>query len=215
MKKILKTFSTIALSLSLLSIVALPTLASEVGLSSTFSNPVVTTILTKTVKTTKVILNKKTTSINVGDNEILTSTVLPTTATNKKTTWKSSNTKIATVENGIVKAIKAGKTTITVTTVDSKKTASCVVVVTIANYPVTFKDANLEKAVRNSIKKPTGVLYGSDVQKITNLNLEVVDLVDIGGIESLTNLKTLGLGNNKISDITPLRGLTKLKTLFL
>jgi len=83
------------------------------------------------VKVTKVSLNKKTTSINVGANETLIPTVSPTTATNQNVTWKSSSTKIATVDSkGNVKGIKAGKVTITVTTVDGKKTAKCKVTIT-------------------------------------------------------------------------------------
>ena len=83
-----------------------------------------------TIKVTKVSLNKKITTINVGANETLIPTVSPTTATNQNVTWKSSNTKIANVEsNGMVTAIKAGKVTITVTTVDGKKTAKCTVTV--------------------------------------------------------------------------------------
>ena len=82
------------------------------------------------IKVTKVSLNKKTTSINIGANENLTPTVSPTTATNQNVTWKSSNIKIATVDSkGNVVGIKAGKATITVTTVDGKKTANCTVTV--------------------------------------------------------------------------------------
>jgi hypothetical protein len=60
----------------------------------------------------------------------LTATVQPDNATNKKVTWTSSSTATATVsDNGLVTALKAGMTTITVTTVDGGKTASVAVTV--------------------------------------------------------------------------------------
>ena len=49
------------------------------------------------------------------------------TATGKDVTWKSANEAVATVENGVVKAIAMGKTTITAAAGD--ETASCIVTV--------------------------------------------------------------------------------------
>ncbi|MBR1487453.1 MAG: Ig-like domain-containing protein, partial [Bacteroidales bacterium] len=60
----------------------------------------------------------------------LTATVLPESATNPAVTWSSSDETIATVsDDGLVTGIKAGTATITVTTVDGNKTASCLVMV--------------------------------------------------------------------------------------
>ena len=44
-------------------------------------------------------------------------------------TWTSSNTAVATVDNGVVTAVATGTATITVTTTDGNKTASCEVTV--------------------------------------------------------------------------------------
>jgi len=165
---------------------------------------------------TKIALNKKDTTINEKEDETLIATVIPIDATNQNVIWESSDDSIATVNSiGKISGIKGGTVTITATTQDGGKMAKCKATVVKGNYPVIFNDANLEKAVRNKIKKPYGVLYNSDVQKITDLNLEVANLIDITGIESLTNLVTLGLGNNKISDISALSGLSKLKKLSL
>ncbi len=77
---------------------------------------------------------------------------------------------------------------------------------------VTFKDTNLEQAVRNTINKPTGTLYKNDVDHIINLNASTYSIIsDISGIENLTNLENLDLDSNKISDISALSGLTNLK----
>ena len=100
---------------------------------------------TKDVTVTGVKLNKKVTSVNVGANEILIATIAPTNATNQNITWKSSNTAIGTVDSkGNVAGVKAGTATITVTTVDGKKTATCKV--TVKSPPtVKVKKVSLNK----------------------------------------------------------------------
>ncbi len=60
----------------------------------------------------------------------LTATIAPSDASNHMLTWTSEMPSIATVdENGKVKGIEAGETTITVTTVDGNYSASCAVTV--------------------------------------------------------------------------------------
>ena len=82
------------------------------------------------VSVTGVTLNKTSTSIQVGGTETLTATVLPEDATNQNVTWKSDKPEIATVDaNGKVTGVKAGEATITVTTEDGGKTATCKVTV--------------------------------------------------------------------------------------
>lgn len=83
------------------------------------------------------------------------------------------------------------------------------------NEVVTFKDANLESVVRESINKPDGTLYKKDVDKITYLNAERKNIVYLDGIEKLTSLSTACLSANNIKDITPLTELTSLQNLEL
>ena len=67
-----------------------------------------------------------------GSSEKLTATVEPTNATNKNVTWSSDHEAIATVDqNGTVTARRGGQATITVTTADGSKTATCTVRVKI------------------------------------------------------------------------------------
>ena len=88
------------------------------------------TVSDKEIKVTGVKLNKSETSLLVGGNETLTATVLPEDATNQNVTWKSDKPEIATVDaNGKVTGVKAGEATITVTTEDGGKTATCKVTV--------------------------------------------------------------------------------------
>lgn len=80
---------------------------------------------------------------------------------------------------------------------------------------VTFKDKNLEQAIRNQIDKITGDIYKSDVEKITELDAQYRGIEDISGIENLINLQMLGLRGNQISSIDALKNLTNLKQLSL
>ena len=152
-KKLLTTISTITLSLSLLltPILTLPALASEVNTSLQISNSNLnsTTLeATKTVKPTKVTLNKKTTTININSTETLIPTIFPSIATNQNVTWKSSNTKIATVDStGLITGIKAGKSTITVTTVDNKKTSKCTVTVKTSPIPIISSISDITQTI--------------------------------------------------------------------
>ena len=83
-----------------------------------------------TVAVTRVTLDKTSLDLIEGGTETLTATVSPDNATNKKVSWKSSDTAVATVDdNGKVTAVKAGSATITVTA-DGDKTATCSVKVT-------------------------------------------------------------------------------------
>ena len=82
-------------------------------------------------KVTGVSLSPKTLSLNPGKGGTLTATITPGNATNQNVTWESSDTSVATVnENGKVTAVAEGTATITVTTEDGNKTATCTVIVT-------------------------------------------------------------------------------------
>lgn len=70
-------------------------------------------------------------SLQEGKSSTVKATIRPTDAANKSVKWSSSNTKVATVSNGVVKAVKAGSARITCTAQDgSGISASCSVTVT-------------------------------------------------------------------------------------
>ena len=78
-----------------------------------------------TVAVTNVKIEATKTTLKVGETTILKAVVEPTTATNKKVTWSSSDDKVATIDsNGQVKGIKEGEVTITATTEDGNKKAT-------------------------------------------------------------------------------------------
>ncbi len=79
---------------------------------------------------TGVSLNETSKELKVGDEFTLTATVAPNNATNKNVTWSSSDSTIVAVDaNGKVTGVAAGSASITATTEDGGKTATCEVTV--------------------------------------------------------------------------------------
>ena len=86
---------------------------------------------------TSVALNKTTLTLDTGKTSNLKATVYPSNAANKKCTWSSSNTSVATVDsNGKVTAKASGTATITVKT-SNGKTATCKVTVNLPAPQIT------------------------------------------------------------------------------
>ncbi len=80
---------------------------------------------------TDITLNPTDITLNLCDNTIaiLTATVVPSDATVTTVTWESGNVAVATVDEGNVRAVGVGTTTITVTTTDGGFAATCAVTV--------------------------------------------------------------------------------------
>lgn len=98
------------------------------------ANCIVNVTGTKVVVEVKaVVLNKTNTSIQVGKDELLVSTISPTNASNKYITWDSSDSSIARVDiSGRVTAVSTGSAIITVYSADKKTSGTCNVLVTPA-----------------------------------------------------------------------------------
>ncbi|MDR1668010.1 MAG: Ig-like domain-containing protein [Bacteroidales bacterium] len=92
--------------------------------------------VTVVVAATAITLNKPTLSLAVGESETLTATIAPSNATDKTVTWSIDPTGVATVENGLVRAVAEGTATITATS-SNGLTDECVVTVTAAGVAAT------------------------------------------------------------------------------
>ncbi|MFO7658626.1 MAG: Ig-like domain-containing protein [Bacteroidales bacterium] len=111
--------------------------------NATFGDPisgVVKKCYTKpvgSIAVTGVSVTPTSASVNIGATTQLTATVAPSNATNKTVSWGSNNTSVATVSStGLVSGVAAGSATITVTTQDGSKTATCAVTVTQVTDPL-------------------------------------------------------------------------------
>lgn len=89
-----------------------------------------------------VSLNYTSLSLLNGESKTLTATVLPNNATEKGVLWQSSNSSIVSVENGTITAVGYGTATITVTTIDGNKTATCQV--EIIEDKITFNTLSVD-----------------------------------------------------------------------
>ncbi len=97
-----------------------------------FLNNLGTSVTTtdETVHVSSVIMLDETLSLHVGKETALGYFIFPYAATNKDVTWSSNDETVVYVdENGYAVPVSAGTATITVTTFDGSKTASCSLIV--------------------------------------------------------------------------------------
>ena len=124
------------------------------------------------VPATGVTLDKTELSLTEGESATLTATVEPENATDKAIVWTSSDNAVATVENGVVTAVKAGTATITAACGSAK--AECTVTVSAAPAgPISVKVGTAAYPVKpvdgQAGKYHVAVPYGS------NATIEVKD----------------------------------------
>ena len=113
-------------------------------------------------------MNKSETSLLIGSSEMLTYAINPASATNQNVSWKSSNTNVATIENGVVNTVGVGEAVITVTTEDGAKTASCTVTV----LPISVESVNLNKSAASLLVGESEILtYNILPANATNKNI--------------------------------------------
>ena len=81
---------------------------------------------------------------------------------------------------------------------------------------VNFADANLEAAIREALDKRTGALTINDLASIRDtLDLSGKGISDITPLRHLKKLSTLYLDHNRITDISALKGLERLSHLYV
>ena len=125
----------------------------------------------------------------VNKTKTLNATISPSNATNKNLTYKSSNSKIATVSsNGIITALKKGTATITITSNNGKKDT----------VKVTVKELNLVKSI--SLNKTTLSLEEGK-SEILIASITPSDAINKNIIWSSSNTNVATVVNGKITAI--------------
>lgn len=161
------------------------------------------TVKAKAVNVTEVTLDKTELTLTEGETETLTATVKPDNADNRKVTWSSDKTDVATVDGvGRVTAVKAGEAVVTVTTEDGGKTATCKVTVKAKAVPVTGVDVKPWSVTigANGTTKLTCTVAPSNA---TNRNVRwESDNPSVATVDSDGNVRAVSAGVAKVSAVT-------------
>ncbi len=156
--------------------------------------------VTVTQPPTGVSVSSSTLKVGIGKTKTLTATVKPSDANNKNVSWKSADTKIATVSSeGVVKGIKAGKVKITATTMDGKFYSSCTVTVYTAVTSVKLNKTSLTLKYGNSTTitptiSPSNATYKTVTWKSSDN--------DVATVDSSGKVKAVGVGYAVITATT-------------
>lgn len=96
---------------------------------------------------------------------------------------------------------------------------------TAATSIIAFADPALEAMVRGAMGKTSGDITAAEAKTVTSLNLAYAEwqkfvsekepIRSVAGLERFTNLESLDLSGNAITDLAPLSALTNLKALIL
>jgi uncharacterized protein YjdB len=153
-------------------------------------------VSTKTIK-----LNKTSVSVIAGKKTDLNATVSPSDSADKTVKWKSSNTKIATVDsNGMVTGKAPGKATITATVTGAKDVKVTVTV----TPPVTAKSVKLNKSSATVGKGKTITL--SATISPSNTNNKTVNWkssnIKVAKVDSKGKVTAVGAGTATITATT-------------
>ena len=157
------------------------------------------TVKAKAVNVTEVTLDKTELTLTEGETGTLTATVKPDNADNRKVTWSSDKTDVATVDGaGKVTAVKAGVAVVTVTTEDGGKTASCKVTVKAKAVPVTGVEVN-PWAVTLSVRGTSKLSYTIRPADATNQNVKwESESPSVATVDSEGNVQGVAAGTAKI-----------------
>ena len=134
------------------------------------------------IEITGITLNKSTVTITEGETETLVATIIPSNATDKTITWKTSNSAVATVSNGVVTAVKAGTATITATA--GGYSATCVVTVEAKEEPEEPLTAGKYYKIKNVATglylQVSGNNTNMTLQEKSDAKLQIFTLEDAG-----------------------------------
>jgi len=155
---------------------------------------------TDTGAVTGVTLSKVALGLPMAGTDTLIATVQPSGATNQKLTWTSSSPGVATVSaSGLVTGVTFGSTTITVTTADGAKTATCHVTIGVVS---TLAGSGSNDAV-DATGTAASFLFPEGLAIDTAGNLYVADAFLIRKVTAAGNVSTLaGTGASGFENAT-------------
>ena len=130
------------------------------------------------IPVTSITLNKTSLTLEKGSYEVLTATVSPQNATNKEVKWTSSDDAVASVDNGVVTAHKAGDATITASVADFSATCKVSVIVPVTSISLSSLELTMkvgETALLEATILPEDATDKTLVWDSSDTNIATVD----------------------------------------
>jgi Leucine-rich repeat (LRR) protein len=112
---------------------------------------------------------------------------------------------------------KTGNTLVTLTVTDETalSTVASVLITVVTQQNVSIPDTNLRAAVRAAIGKPSGALNNVDLLKLNQLTANFAGIADLTGLEWASNLTSLSLAGNSVTNLSKIQALPTLRILTL
>ena len=150
-------------------------------------------------KVESITLDKEEITLEVDETYTLIPTILPADAKYKEVEWSVENPEILDVDNGKITAKAAGETTVTVTTVDEKKTANCKVTVIAKTKNITL-DKEEYTIIVNETFEPVVTLKNIESYELKIQNEEIATIIE-GKVQGLKVGETILEVYGKDTDI--------------
>lgn len=115
------------------------------------------------ISVNKVSVNKSEVTLKVNESVTVSATVTPADASDKTVSWTSTNTNVATVDSGIIKAVAPGTTNVKVTS-NSDNTKSATIKVTVVSQNDT---EDIVEPTEDTVEPTEDVTYKVNTKKKT------------------------------------------------
>lgn len=139
----------------------------------------------KIIAVTSVSLNKTELSLTKGQSETLVATIKPDDATDKTVSWSSSNTGVATVEDGKVTAVGGGEATITAKAGEFEATCHITVTVPVTSISLDKTTMTIEEGTTASLTATVQPNDASDKSVEWSSSDESVAMVENGTVTAV------------------------------
>ena len=92
----------------------------------------------------------------------------------------------------------------------------CALTISVHAQDIHIPDPNLRSAIANALNVPHGSpITQEDMNRLTHLDANGRDIMELSGLETATQLVSLSLGANAIIDLSPVTNLTNIRSLVL
>lgn len=161
--------------------------------------------ITVGIPVTGITLSETEKTLAAGRKFTLRAAVLPENAGNKNLVWLSSNTSVASVDNGVVTAVSDGTAAITARTASGSVSASCTVTVSTPPTSISLDTEDISLAVGDTAVLHATVLPENAANKKVAWNSSAEGIVSV---DTEGNIRALAEGNAVITARTEVGELT-------